>query len=250
MKIPGLIENIVSGQQGFKNPVDRLPALQHSGGVEKRLSLWRGIPLHTADNPGGGVRGTVDFVQHSKTGGNKVRLEKQILRGIAGEDEFRSEDDFGSLALESAAGIDDLACVAGEVANGRVDLCESDFHELPKAPLAGGHDVNAQPEIGDRVRENASRETTCANRDEVVGDPAKKGGGPVRRLMHQHEGERHNKKRTPLKGSNPHVVEILLNQKSHQKSSPEKFFQNRNNDHQAGKAREHRGPVKKGVRFK
>ena len=99
----------------------------------------------------------MDFLQRPQACWDKVRLEKQILRGIPSENELWGQNDFRSTALKGAAGILNLTCVAGEVTDGRVDLCESDFHDLPKSPLAGGHNVNAQAEIGDRMGQNASR---------------------------------------------------------------------------------------------
>ena len=93
--------------------------------------------MHTTYDPRRLADCFVDFFQCLKAHGHKVGLEKQVLRGIAGQDQFGSKNDFRSLRLQQAARLHNPAGIALQVAHRRVDLSQSDIHHFTRIPIAG-----------------------------------------------------------------------------------------------------------------
>jgi hypothetical protein len=151
----------------------------------------------------------MDFFQRQQAQWNEIRLEEEVLRRIAGEGEFRGENNIRPGILKALAGIDDAAGVAFEIAHGGVDLCESDLHatfsrltrnhelnslhgiRLPEPPLFRRYNVKAQPKVGECVRNDAGGEVLGAHSEGVVGNSAEECRRPVGRVMHQHETHCH-----------------------------------------------------------
>jgi hypothetical protein len=60
--------------------------------------------------------------------GHEVALEQQVARRIAADDQLREYHEVGALGDERGVGVENLAAVAGKIADGRVELGETDAH--------------------------------------------------------------------------------------------------------------------------
>jgi len=56
-----------------------------------------------------------------------------ISRGISGHGEFAEDNERGALVAGLAVGIEDFRRVAGEVADGEIELRNRDLHRLARA---------------------------------------------------------------------------------------------------------------------
>ena len=59
---------------------------------------------------------------------DEARLEDEVLRRVAGDGELRSENQIGAAVDELAVGLENLAMIAGQIADGGVELREANFH--------------------------------------------------------------------------------------------------------------------------
>jgi len=100
----------------------------------------------------------------------------------------------------------------------------------PKTPLPALHDVKAEQEIGDGVREDTGRETAGAPGDPIEESPGDERGGTVGGCMLQAKTGGHHEKGEPRECANGHGLEILTDEITQQKSAPEYFLQKRD-DH-------------------
>ena len=61
-------------------------------------------------------------------GQTEVALEQQVARRIAADDQLRENHEFRALGHERGVGVENFAAVAGKIADGRVELGETDAH--------------------------------------------------------------------------------------------------------------------------
>ena len=59
---------------------------------------------------------------------DELRLEEQILRGIADDGQLGKDDNLGGPRLGAVEKLDGLAAIAGDVADGRIHLGQGDAH--------------------------------------------------------------------------------------------------------------------------
>ena len=128
LKITVLVENVVGRQQAFVRAPDDFPISQNGGGVAQRASGPLGIPVHVtdaqrnrADAPGG-------FGERGEIGLDKIPAQQQIARRVAAQEQFRREDEFRAERDGPFAGGQKFLPVGREIADGRVELEQADFH--------------------------------------------------------------------------------------------------------------------------
>jgi len=92
------------------------------GGVEKRPALAGKIGRHGADERGHVAHGGGDLREGLGGVGYEVALEQQVARRIAADDQFRENHEFRALGHERGIGVENLAAVAGKIADGRIEL--------------------------------------------------------------------------------------------------------------------------------
>ena len=69
---------------------------------------------------------------------DEVALEEEVARRVAGRDELGKDDDLGPLGDQRLVGVEDLPAIAGQVADGGVELGEAEAHgEREGTRLAG-----------------------------------------------------------------------------------------------------------------
>ncbi len=123
-----LVENVVGGQERFAGDGGDFAIVAEGGGVEKAATLGGGIRFDKADERGHGADLHRDFVDRILVVGHETAFEKEVARRVAGDGEFGEDHEFRALRDEAAVGVEDFGAIAGEVADGGVDLCEADAH--------------------------------------------------------------------------------------------------------------------------
>ena len=113
----------------------------------------------------------------------------------------------------------------------------------PETPLPGAHDVDAQKEIRDCVRQNAGTQAAGTDGDPVIERTGEEGGGVIRRLMLQGEEHRDESERAPGESPEGNRLKILPNKIAEQKPAPEDFFHKRDHDRDAQKPEREPSPV-------
>ena len=121
-----------------------------------------------------------------------------------------------------------------------VPLGTSDY--LPKPPLAGLHDPEAEEEVGEGVGQDTRREAFGPIRDAIVERAGNEGGDPVRSVMGETEPDRDDRKRKPREGSDWDGVEFFTDQITLQEPAPEDFLHQRNDNSQSQETKGDRGP--------
>ena len=77
----------------------------------------------------------MQLVQHPQIAWNKIRFENQILRRISGQGELGGQDHLSATPFQVPTGRDDLPGIFGKIADSRVDLSKSNFHNFTKTPI-------------------------------------------------------------------------------------------------------------------
>lgn len=105
----------------------RLPALQQRGRIVKGFSAIL-IPIDKADEQGRPSNPFMKPVNRLDVLRNKTGLEDQILRRIPRDRQLGSQDKIGAGLIESLVRLDDLFEISLNVADGRIELSETDLH--------------------------------------------------------------------------------------------------------------------------
>jgi hypothetical protein len=128
LEIAVLVEDVVGGQQAFGRNGAYAPPQAEGGGVVKRPALTGKIGRHGADERGYVAHGGGNLRKGFGGVGHEVALEQQVARRIAADDQFRENHEFRTLGHERGVGVENLAAIAGKIADGRVELGETDAH--------------------------------------------------------------------------------------------------------------------------
>ncbi len=130
-EIAVLVEDVVSGEEGFGLAEDDLAAAQHGDGIG---SAFSGVPVGAADVAGhdgnGEVRGVGGELLDSMLGvREEAGLFDQVAGRVAGDGEFGKDDEVGAARGGVAGEAGHEGAVAGQVADRGVDLAQGDAHE-------------------------------------------------------------------------------------------------------------------------
>src|SRR5436853_3658139 len=106
---------------------NRLLAHEQSSRIMKR-STSAFVSIDKAHEQRGFADATVQLVQDLQIFRNETRLKDQVLRGITGDRELGRYDQVGPGRGEALIRLEDPLEVAAQIANGRIDLGEADFH--------------------------------------------------------------------------------------------------------------------------
>ena len=137
-----LVEHFAVGQFLLQVSADHLAVDDQRGRVEgidwRHAALdWRvcftmavrGVAVRMTDHhveAGERLQLFGEIGKRGGTGGIKGRAQQQVFGRVAGEREFGSDEQLGTIVVRSACCIDDFRDVAGEVADGDIDLSKSD----------------------------------------------------------------------------------------------------------------------------
>ena len=84
LEVPGLVEHVVGGQEGFGDLSDRPASFEHRTAVDKRFPGFFRIEIHVTDEQRNRADLPVQYPQLFESLGNKSGFEDEVLRRIAG----------------------------------------------------------------------------------------------------------------------------------------------------------------------
>ncbi len=129
LEVAGFVEDVVGGEEGFAAASEDLAVGDDGDGVVEEATCGAGIFFGEADDGDdvfGGIGDAGDgFFGEGEGGG----FEEEVFGGIAEDGEFGEEDDVGVLGFGGGDHVEVFFEVAGDVADGGVDLGEGDAHE-------------------------------------------------------------------------------------------------------------------------
>jgi len=129
LEVALLFKDVVVREEGFTGEMANPAVFAPGGGVEKGAALGAcGTFFDETDDRGCVSGGRGDFLKGGFVIGNETAFEKKVPRRVARDGEFREEDEIGTFGAKLLVGFKDKCLVAGEVANGSVDLGDTDFH--------------------------------------------------------------------------------------------------------------------------
>ena len=130
LEVAVLVEDVVGRQQRLAEALVDAAAAQRAPRVEERPSLVGRVRLGQADEHRRLARQLARERVRARPSccATKSCAEQQIARQIADERELRRDRQVGAARRRLADGVGDQPRVAGEVADGRVDLQQRDFH--------------------------------------------------------------------------------------------------------------------------
>ena len=102
-------------------------ALEQSGGIMKRLAASL-ISIDETDEQGRVSRPRMKLLEDLKILRDKTRFENQILRRIAGDGQFRRQNQLRARSGEALISADNLFKIAAQIPYGRVNLSKTDLH--------------------------------------------------------------------------------------------------------------------------
>ena len=125
LEVALLVEHAVVRQKHLVVDGLDLAVVQKRRGIEDIAGL--------VDEPHDGrdaLRGAGDDVELREVVAHKRWLEHEVLRRVAGDHELGEADDVHTGVAGALDPVDDQPCIAGQVADRGVDLCERDPHKL------------------------------------------------------------------------------------------------------------------------
>src|SRR5262249_28541694 len=127
LKIPLLIENIVSRQERFVSFPDWFAPFEQSRSVTK----WFAASLVAINEPDEQRRiadTSVQFLQQFQIFRNETRFENQILRRVSGHGQLGGEYEFRARSREPLIRAGDQLVISPQIPHRRVNLSETNFH--------------------------------------------------------------------------------------------------------------------------
>ena len=139
-EIAPLVEHLVVGQFAFAVGRDDAPPREHRGRV---VALLHRVRLRPNIAPITELMRMPDHHHQARQIGERARAvrqgvgaglheggsQQQVFGRVAAQAEFGREHEAGALRVGTAGGVDDLRGVAGEVADGGIDLRQGHFHQ-------------------------------------------------------------------------------------------------------------------------
>jgi septum formation protein len=137
LEVAVFVEDVVGGQETFPRVADDSAVLAESGGVEEAAAGGGGIFFNGADQRGHAADKSGDFGEGGLDVGDEAALEEKVAGRVAADDELGENDQSGTLGDEGLVGVEDEPAVAGQVADGGVELGKSDAHERVRGATCG-----------------------------------------------------------------------------------------------------------------
>jgi len=119
-----------------------------------------------------------------------------------------------------------------------------DPRRLPETPFAIFHDPEPEQKVGNSVGHDTRRQVFRPICDAIVECARNEGRDPIRLGMGKPEPDGHNCKGEPGERANRDGVELFANQIAKQESAPEDFLDQWNDNDQAQKTENDRGPIR------
>ncbi len=129
-EVAHLVEDIVGRQQHLRLDEFDAAVTQQGGGVHRFLAGVRFGRGHHAADHGDALRFGGDPLDGRPIARHKPGPVDQIARGVAGDGEFREQNQAGASTPRLQRKLDDLGGVAREVPDGGVDLAQGNLHTL------------------------------------------------------------------------------------------------------------------------
>ncbi len=127
LKVARFVEDIIRRQERLEDFADRLPSLEDRGGVAEGAS-GAGVHVHVADEERDVADLCVQCVERGEVLRDEAAFEKEVERRVAGQREFRCEDDVCAVFFQRRICGEEGRGVGGEIADGGINLCEADLH--------------------------------------------------------------------------------------------------------------------------
>ena len=169
LEIAVLIKDIVGRQQRFRAGGDDPAVLKERGGIGDLAAGAEGVLADVTDEQTDGAGGGGEAVQRFEILRDELFLEEQIAGRIAGDAEFGADDHVSAGVDAAAVRGEDSGLVAGEVADGGVQLGQGDFHARRgqrgrKVSISEPRSVRMTMPVRTLCRSNQSREVSSAKR--------------------------------------------------------------------------------------
>ena len=133
LEVTLLVEDVVEGEQHFLLEEGDAAVGEEGGDVARMLACgWVafGGEGDAAENCGAAGGGGCDLFERLLGAGEEGGFFEEVGGRVAADGEFGEDYKVGGLGGGTRGEVEDEAAVAGEVADGRVDLGESDLHEF------------------------------------------------------------------------------------------------------------------------
>ena len=121
-EVAALVEHAVVGEMELAIDVPDGAISQHGRGVVDVTVRQFGKPDDRGDARAGDLARQI--LQRRASVREEVLAQEQVLRGVAGERKLSEQHEFGARGARRTQAVEDAACVAGDVADGGVDLAE------------------------------------------------------------------------------------------------------------------------------
>ena len=103
--------------------------MEEGGGVAEGLAgAFALVVVDVADQQRHFLDLAGEVIERLQAFRDELRLEDQVARRIAGEREFRGDDEVGTLFQAFAVGLEQALRIPGEVPDHSVDLCDAYLH--------------------------------------------------------------------------------------------------------------------------
>ena len=130
LEVAALVEHVIGRQKAFVDLVQNPTVFEQNRGIERPLALIARIVVHEAANDADAADGGQQAVEAGDVGVDEIFLFDQIVRRVAGDNQFRKNDQVAGLRdglLDAPA---HAPAVVGKIPDNRVDLGQSDLHVI------------------------------------------------------------------------------------------------------------------------
>jgi hypothetical protein len=131
LEVAALVEHVVGREQPLAVEGDALAAPRRDGGVEHLAAARAPVRRERAEDPHRLARGAGDPVRGCLGGRDERRALDEVPGRVSADGQLGEEDEVGPGFLGAAPVRQDLRDVAGEVADGRIDLRDGDPQRRP-----------------------------------------------------------------------------------------------------------------------
>ena len=129
LEVARLVEHVVGGQQSLGLRVQDAAAGEQAGGVGQVLAGGAAVAVHVADHRAeAGRHGVLQVAQRLAVLCHERFVVEQVHRRVAAQAQLREHHQVGVQAARLLQPGDNAGAVAGEIADGGVDLGEGDAH--------------------------------------------------------------------------------------------------------------------------
>jgi len=127
-EIAAFVENVVGRQEGFEMAAEDGAVAEKSDGIVEGAADGVLIRFGIADEGVEAVDLLGDGMDGGEIVGDELRLEEEVLGGIAGDGQFGKNAEGGAFGSGLRGKVEDATGVAGDVSDGGIDLGKGDAH--------------------------------------------------------------------------------------------------------------------------